>query len=125
MILSAVYMLWMFQRVNYGTVTNPKNEKLQDLTVREWSAVLPLVAMAILMGVLPNLFLAPMEPSVKRVVQRMERGAPQHAAAGVPPAGTVIVGRRQRAAGRAPRAVGASGAVRTRCRDSTPVAERR
>jgi NADH-quinone oxidoreductase subunit M len=91
-ILSAVYMLWMFQRVNYGTVTNPKNEKLRDLTVREWSAVLPLVAVAILMGVLPNLFLAPMEPSVKRVVQRMERGLPQHAGVGSSAAGTIVVG---------------------------------
>jgi NADH-quinone oxidoreductase subunit M len=90
-ILSAVYMLWMFQRVNYGTVTNPKNEKLQDLTTREWAAVLPLVAVAILMGVLPNLFLAPMEPSVKRVVQRMERGAPQHAGR-VPLQGDVVLG---------------------------------
>ncbi len=41
-ILSAVYMLWMFQRVNYGEVTNPKNEKLQDLSIREWAAVGPL-----------------------------------------------------------------------------------
>ena len=73
-ILSAVYMLWMFQRVNYGPVTNPKNEKLPDLTPREWSAILPIGAMALLMGVLPNIFLAPMEPSVKRMVQRMERG---------------------------------------------------
>ena len=30
-ILSAVYMLWMFQRVNYGEVTNPKNAALPDL----------------------------------------------------------------------------------------------
>jgi NADH-quinone oxidoreductase subunit M len=73
-ILSAVYMLWMFQRVNYGPVTNPKNENLPDLTPREWSAILPIAAMAVVMGVLPNLFLAPMEPAVKRMVQRMERG---------------------------------------------------
>ena len=31
-ILSAVYMLWMFQRVNYGTVTNEKNAALPDLS---------------------------------------------------------------------------------------------
>jgi NADH-quinone oxidoreductase subunit M len=73
-ILSAVYMLWMFQRVNYGPVTNPKNEKLPDLTPREWAAILPIAAMAVVMGVLPNLFLSPMEPAVERMVQRMERG---------------------------------------------------
>ena len=83
-ILSAVYMLWMVQRVNYGPVTNPKNENLPDLTPREWSAILPLAAMAIVMGVLPNLFLAPMEPAVKRVVQRMESRQEQTAQAPQP-----------------------------------------
>ena len=35
-ILSAAYMLWMFQRVNYGPVTNEKNATLPDLQAREW-----------------------------------------------------------------------------------------
>jgi NADH-quinone oxidoreductase subunit M len=85
-ILSAVYMLWMFQRVNYGDVTNPKNEKLPDLSVREWAALGPLVVMAIVMGVVPNLFLAPMESSVEAVLKRVHR-APAYAASpnpGVP-----------------------------------------
>jgi NADH-quinone oxidoreductase subunit M len=73
-IFSAVYMLWMFQRVNYGEMTNPKNEKLPDLSVREWLAVGPLVVMAIFMGVLPQIFLAPMEPSVEAVLKRIHRG---------------------------------------------------
>ena len=72
-ILSAVYMLWMFQRVNYGEVTNPKNEKLQDLSVREWAAVGPLAVMCIAMGIFPQIFLAPMEPSVEAVVKRLHR----------------------------------------------------
>jgi NADH-quinone oxidoreductase subunit M len=71
-ILSAVYMLWMFQRVNYGVVTNPKNEKLPDLLPREWAAVAPLVLMAVVMGAVPNLFLRPIEPAVTRMVQRMD-----------------------------------------------------
>lgn len=74
-ILSAVYMLWMFQRVNYGEVTNPKNEKLKDLSLREWITVGPLAALAILMGVVPQIFLAPMEPAVERMVQRTQRGS--------------------------------------------------
>src|SRR3954464_11824047 len=61
-ILSAVYMLWMFQRVNYGDVTNPKNRALPDLTPREWAMMIPTVALAILMGVFPGIFLKPMEP---------------------------------------------------------------
>jgi NADH-quinone oxidoreductase subunit M len=70
-ILSAVYMLWMFQRVNYGRVTNEKNRGLRDLTGREWAMMAPTVAMAIFMGVVPNLFLRPMEPSVRGVVERV------------------------------------------------------
>jgi NADH-quinone oxidoreductase subunit M len=69
-ILSAVYMLWMVQRAFYGPV-GEKNATLPDLSVREWCAAAPLVAAAILMGVLPAPFLRPMEPSVMRVVQRV------------------------------------------------------
>jgi NADH-quinone oxidoreductase subunit M len=70
-ILSAVYMLWMFQRVNYGDVTNPKNRTLPDLSPREWALMVPTVAMAIVMGVVPGVFLRPMEPAVKRTVERV------------------------------------------------------
>ncbi|MGE3276900.1 MAG: NADH-quinone oxidoreductase subunit M [Vicinamibacterales bacterium] len=70
-ILSAVYMLWMFQRVYLGEVTNPKNEKLPDLSPREWAIIAPLCAMAIYMGVFPNTFLKPMEPAVNRIVERV------------------------------------------------------
>ena len=70
-ILSAVYMLWMFQRVNYGPVSNEHNRSLPDLSPREWAMVAPIVAMSILMGVLPNIFLKPMEPSVKLAIERV------------------------------------------------------
>jgi NADH-quinone oxidoreductase subunit M len=81
-ILSATYMLWMFQRVNYGAVTNEKNAALADLRPREWLVIVPIVAMAILMGVLPNLFLAPIEPSVQRVLNRYHQGAATEIRAG-------------------------------------------
>ena len=70
-ILSAVYMLWMFQRVNYGEVTNPKNAALPDVTPREWCALAPLVVMAVVMGVVPNVFLRPMAPAVDRMIKRV------------------------------------------------------
>jgi NADH-quinone oxidoreductase subunit M len=70
-ILSAVYMLWMFQRVNYGTVTNEKNRSLPDLSGREWAMMVPTIAMCIFMGVFPNVFLRPMEPSVRRVIDQV------------------------------------------------------
>jgi NADH-quinone oxidoreductase subunit M len=69
-ILSAVYMLWMFQRVNYGPVT-PKNRELPDLTTREWWVMAPTIAMVVVMGVFPGVFLRPMEASVNRVIQHV------------------------------------------------------
>jgi len=74
-ILSATYMLWMFQRVNYGSITDEKNAALSDLTPREWTVLVPIVAMTVLMGVLPNLFLRPMEPSVERMLNQVRQGA--------------------------------------------------
>src|SRR5437016_7300773 len=43
MILSAVYMLWMYQRVIYGKVTNPANLKLTDLSFREKLVLAPMI----------------------------------------------------------------------------------
>jgi len=75
-ILSAVYMLWMFQRVFYGKVTNDHNKGLPELSFREWAIVGPLAAAAIGMGVAPNVFLKPMEPAVQRIVDRIQARQP-------------------------------------------------
>jgi NADH-quinone oxidoreductase subunit M len=103
-ILSAVYMLWMFQRVNYGPVTNDKNRALPDLSAREWTMMVPTIAMAIFMGVFPSLFLRPTEASVVKVIDRVTGQQPTSVrltppAAAVPstdgprrvPAATVVV----------------------------------
>jgi len=74
-ILSATYMLWMFQRVNYGPVTNEKNANLADLQPREWVVIAPIIAVAILMGVLPNIFLRPIGPSVERTLNLIHQRA--------------------------------------------------
>jgi NADH-quinone oxidoreductase subunit M len=83
-VLSAVYMLWMFQRVNFGPVTNEKNAALPDLTPREMAIVVPVVALTILMGVVPNLFLRPIGPSVERVLNRVREQAPVEIRADLP-----------------------------------------
>jgi NADH-quinone oxidoreductase subunit M len=93
-ILSAVYMLWMFQRVNYGAVTNPKNEGMQDLDTREKWVLWPAIAMAVFMGVAPWVFLKPMTPAVNRIVARMAEAEPAkvvRAAAPEPAAGALLV----------------------------------
>ena len=84
-ILSAVYMLWMFQRVNYGPLTNEKNRTLPDLSPREWAIVVPTVAMCIVMGVVPGVFLRPMEPSVARVIERVTGAQPARVERRPPP----------------------------------------
>jgi NADH-quinone oxidoreductase subunit M len=71
-ILSAVYMLWMFQRVYYGNITHAENATMRDLVPREWVSVVALCAMALLMGIFPTIFLRPMEASVDALVQRVQ-----------------------------------------------------
>jgi NADH-quinone oxidoreductase subunit M len=87
-VLSAVYMLWMFQRVNFGEITHDKNRALPDLTPREWALMVPTVAMAIVMGVFPGIFLRPMEPAVKRTVERVTGRSFAGVEAGTPGART-------------------------------------
>jgi NADH-quinone oxidoreductase subunit M len=89
-ILSAVYMLWMVQRVYYGPITNEENTHLPDLSAREWCASAPLVAAAIVMGVVPTVFLKPMEPAVTRVVQRVNESRRVNVRAPAPPSGVVL-----------------------------------
>ncbi|HEY3136028.1 MAG TPA: NADH-quinone oxidoreductase subunit M [Blastocatellia bacterium] len=58
MILSAVYMLWMYQRVIFGEVRNPSNLKLGDLNFREKLVLAPVAALVLVMGVYPSPFLS-------------------------------------------------------------------
>jgi NADH-quinone oxidoreductase subunit M len=67
-------MLWMLQRVYYGEVHHDENRTLPDLLPREWASVIPLCAIALVMGIFPTLFLRPMEPSVEAVIQRVQAG---------------------------------------------------
>lgn len=64
-ILSAVYLLWMVQRVFFGELKNEKNRELTDLTFRERAAILPLLALAIWMGVYPEPILSRIRPSLE------------------------------------------------------------
>lgn len=68
-ILSAVYLLWMLQRVLFGEITKRENAELKDMDAREKWALVPLVAMAIVMGVAPMFFLRASEKSVNSVRQ--------------------------------------------------------
>ncbi|GFO67394.1 NADH:ubiquinone oxidoreductase subunit M [Geomonas limicola] len=67
-ILSAVYMLWMFQRVMFGELKNPKNQNLKDLNAREIAIMLPLVFLIFFMGVYPRPFIDTMAPSLDKMI---------------------------------------------------------
>jgi NADH-quinone oxidoreductase subunit M len=68
-ILSAAYILWMVQRVMYGEVTNPKNAALPDLSGREWATLLPLVFLALFMGVFSSWFTPSLEKPVMKIIR--------------------------------------------------------
>ncbi len=72
-ILGAVYMLWMFQRVMFGPLTNPANQRLLDLTVVERAVLAPILVMIVVMGVYPKPFLSRMEPAVSAYLTRIEQ----------------------------------------------------
>lgn len=72
-ILAAVYMLWMFQRVMYGDVTKLENEKLKDLNFREAFILIALIIFIVWIGVFPQPFLKTMDASLEPVIQILEK----------------------------------------------------
>jgi NADH-quinone oxidoreductase subunit M len=71
-ILGAVYLLYMFQKVMFGPLDNPKNKDLPDLNRRELAVFLPLVILIFVMGIYPKPFLRIIEPSVEKFIQKVE-----------------------------------------------------
>ncbi len=68
-ILGAGYMLWLYQRVAFGTVTNPHNEHLADMNLREIAAALPLVALVFVIGIYPNAAFQVMHASADNLIK--------------------------------------------------------
>jgi NADH-quinone oxidoreductase subunit M len=69
-ILGAVYMLWMVQRVFWGPLDSPVTQKMKDISLREFFVVLPLLILVVWIGVRPTTFLSPMEAAVRLLLQR-------------------------------------------------------
>ena len=69
MILSAVYMLWAYQRVMFGPLDKPENKALKDLSLREIMVLLPIAIMFFVMGIYPKPFLSRMEPTVRELLK--------------------------------------------------------
>jgi NADH-quinone oxidoreductase subunit M len=71
-IFAAVYMLWMFQRVMFGELTNPKNAELKDLSAREITLMVPLLVFVFWIGVYPNTFFEKMNPAMEQLIQQVK-----------------------------------------------------
>jgi NADH-quinone oxidoreductase subunit M len=75
-ILAAAYLLWLYQRVFFGTVTNPKNEKLHDLTPREILTFAPLIVVALWIGLYPKPFFEILQSPVAQLVKTVRPDYP-------------------------------------------------
>lgn len=68
-ILSAVYMLWLVQRVFYGKTTDELRQHIADLSVREWACVVPLIVLMVWMGVGTQSFLPPIRSNNEQILE--------------------------------------------------------
>ncbi|HWR36345.1 MAG TPA: NADH-quinone oxidoreductase subunit M [Clostridia bacterium] len=88
-VLAAAYLLWLYQRVFFGTVSNPKNEKLTDLTGRELATFVPLVILSFWIGLYPKPFFQILDQPVTELVQKIETKGVYNAKAPTVPATAV------------------------------------
>src|ERR1700733_1354431 len=70
-VLGAAYMLYLYQRTMFGKIENPKNERLLDLSHREFATFAPLLILAVWMGLYPAPFLRRLETSVQQIMMRV------------------------------------------------------
>ena len=71
-ILSACYMLWMFQRVMFNKITNPENNKLKDINKRELALLLPITILIFWIGIYPKPILSRMDVSVNHLLTQVD-----------------------------------------------------
>ncbi len=81
MILGVAYMLYLYRRVVFGTITREDVRAMLDLDWREVAVFAPMIAIVLWMGVYPDSFLRPMQPSVANLIERVHLALRQDAAA--------------------------------------------
>jgi len=89
-ILGAGYMLWLYQRVAFGTVTNPHNEHLVDMNMREVAAALPLFILVFVIGLYPNAAFQMIHASADNLVRHVQAKA--HALPAAAQAAGILIG---------------------------------
>jgi NADH-quinone oxidoreductase subunit M len=71
-VLAAAYLLWLYQRVMLGEVKHEANLHLPDLSLREWSVFLPLIALAFWIGLYPKPYFDVLAKPVQSIVERVQ-----------------------------------------------------
>jgi NADH-quinone oxidoreductase subunit M len=71
MFLGVAYMLYLYRRVIFGTITRADLRAMLDLSLREKAVFAPLLLLVLWMGVYPNSFLRPIQASVDHLVQQV------------------------------------------------------
>ncbi len=67
-ILGACYMLWLYKRVLFGEITNPKINELKDVNIIEFSSLAIIAVLVILFGILPNLLLSYFAQPIAQII---------------------------------------------------------
>lgn len=73
-ILGAAYLLWLYQRTMLGQITNPKNLRLPDMSLKEIAVFAPLIVWAIWIGIYPKPYFDILEKPVQQIVERVRPG---------------------------------------------------
>jgi NADH-quinone oxidoreductase subunit M len=80
-ILSACYMLWMYQRVFFGPVNEEVQHHVSDFNFREWVSMVPLVVMMVWMGIFTQTFLPAVSETNSRILDQSKMNVPLRVAA--------------------------------------------
>jgi NADH-quinone oxidoreductase subunit M len=71
-ILSACYMLWLYQRTFYGKASESVSHHMADLSGREWAAILPLLLLMVWMGTFTQTFLPSISAQNARILEQVK-----------------------------------------------------
>ena len=80
LILGAAYMLYLYRRVVFGTITKDDVRTMLDLSPREVLIFAPMIAVVLWMGIYPSSFLRPMQPSLANLIERVQVSERAHGA---------------------------------------------
>jgi NADH-quinone oxidoreductase subunit M len=78
-ILSAAYMLYLYRRIIFGTITREDVRAMLDLNWREVAIFAPMIAIVLWMGIYPASFLRPIQPSIANLVDRIQAAVREEA----------------------------------------------